>query len=536
MSVTTRSGTGRAAPSGDDRDQAAPSPRRRPSVDRRSALTAATVLAVALGAAARFSARGTLWLDEAISVDISRLPVGQIGGALRQDGHPPLYYLLLHAWTGLFGTSALAVRSLSGIISLAMLPLIWAAGRRLGGRRTAAVATVLLATSPFSVRYATETRMYALCGLLALAGLLAVLRATERPTPGRLVLVAAVAGATVLTHYWGIWLVGAAVISLLARAWRRPDGRRTDAKVLAALVVGSMAFVPWLSTAAFQAQHTGTPWARSVEPLDAVFDTLLDLGGGKWVGGRLLGPLLGLLVLLALVAVPMERWRLAVDLRTVPGARRELAVAGATMLLGLGAAVAASSAYQPRYAAGVVPLVLLAAAVGVDRLPNSTLRIAVVAVVAVVGLAGSWRATQEPRTQAGEIAAVLAEHAAPGDVVAYCPDQLRPAVQRELDLRGAPSLQAITLPGGSPAGRVDWVDYRKRIRAEDPVALAARAVRLAGPDGTVWLVSSPSYRGFGDSCEQVQAALADARGAVQPTVRRDTDSYERAGLRRYPPR
>ena len=78
--------------------------------------------------------------------------------ALREDGHPPLYYYLLHVWTGWFGTSGAAVRSLSGVVAVAALPLAWALGRRLGGPRTAALATVLLATSPFAIRYATEAR------------------------------------------------------------------------------------------------------------------------------------------------------------------------------------------------------------------------------------------------------------------------------------------------------------------------------------------------------------------------------------------
>ena len=77
--------------------------------------------------------RSPLWLDEALSVNIARLPVGDLLEALRHDGHPPLYYLLLHYWMEVVGEGDVAVRALSGIFAVASLPLAWVAGRRLAG-------------------------------------------------------------------------------------------------------------------------------------------------------------------------------------------------------------------------------------------------------------------------------------------------------------------------------------------------------------------------------------------------------------------
>ncbi len=78
---------------------------------------------------------------------------------------------------GWFGQSDLAVRSLSGVIGVITLPLVWLAGRRLGGTTVAWAALVLVATSPFAVRYDTETRMYSLVALLTVLGFLALDRA-----------------------------------------------------------------------------------------------------------------------------------------------------------------------------------------------------------------------------------------------------------------------------------------------------------------------------------------------------------------------
>src|SRR4051812_37907805 len=120
------------------------------------ALTAGVIAVVAVGVALRFVTSSHLWLDEALTVNIARLPLSRIPDALRHDGSPPLYYLALHFWSAVFGASDAAVRALSALFAVVTLPLVWIAGRRIGARRTAVAALVLLASSPFAIRFATE--------------------------------------------------------------------------------------------------------------------------------------------------------------------------------------------------------------------------------------------------------------------------------------------------------------------------------------------------------------------------------------------
>ena len=90
----------------------------------------------------------------------------------------------------------------SWALLLLLLPLAWLAGKRLGGEKAAWAAMLLVATSPFAVRYSTETRMYSLVALLTVLGFLAVDRALRSPRPGNLVAVGAVAGLLLYSHYW----------------------------------------------------------------------------------------------------------------------------------------------------------------------------------------------------------------------------------------------------------------------------------------------------------------------------------------------
>jgi len=108
----------------------APTAPRRRLAPRWMLVAGAFVVAAAI--VLRFVTRSDLWLDEALSVNIARLPFSDLREALKHDGAPPLYYVLLHLWTDVFGTSDFAVRALSGVISVATLPLAWFAGRRLG--------------------------------------------------------------------------------------------------------------------------------------------------------------------------------------------------------------------------------------------------------------------------------------------------------------------------------------------------------------------------------------------------------------------
>ena len=104
-----------------------------PSTGATSAPRRATVIAISAvllaGLVFFFWTRSDLWLDEALSVNVARLPVSQIPSWLRHDGAPPLYYVLLHYWMGAFGTSTRAVRALAGVCSVLTLPVGWRLGR-----------------------------------------------------------------------------------------------------------------------------------------------------------------------------------------------------------------------------------------------------------------------------------------------------------------------------------------------------------------------------------------------------------------------
>jgi uncharacterized membrane protein len=80
---------------------------------------------------------------------------------------PPLYFLLLKAWTGIFGPSVAAMRSLSAVFGTLLLPAIyWLGWVAFHDRRVGLLAMVLVGLSPFHLMLAQEARPYTLWLLL----------------------------------------------------------------------------------------------------------------------------------------------------------------------------------------------------------------------------------------------------------------------------------------------------------------------------------------------------------------------------------
>jgi mannosyltransferase len=512
-----------------DDDRRAPSRRwARAAGAGRPLVTAGFVLAVVAGLVLRFVTTSPLWLDEAQSVAIARLPLPQLFDALRQDGSPPLYYLLLHVWIGWFGQGDLAVRSLSGIFGVLALPLAWRLTRQLAGRRTAQAVLLLLATSPFAVRYSSETRMYSLMILLTVLLAMAVRWLVRRPGAWPVVAVALSTAAIALTHYWGFYLLAVVAVVALALLRRYPGPMR---RLLVGMVVGGLVFLPWLPSFLTQMQHTGTPWAGRGGL--QVFSVAL----GAWRGGNdmwawTLGVLQLLLLAVALLSVPgtrgLRRPALLLELRIRPRRGLLLALFGGTLLVAGVAGWLTHSATVARYTSvALVPFVVLVA-LGAVALPTAVARRTALAVAAVLGLVTVLPTAWTPRTQAGETAEMLAA-AAPGDLVVFCPDQLGPAVSRLVQ----PGLDLVSYPDLRPADRIDWTDYADRNTSRTGAQVAGAVLQRA-QGSAVWVVASGGYIvPSAARCNSMIASLEKARGQETVYVERG-DDYEGERLVRFP--
>jgi mannosyltransferase len=494
---------------------------------RRDWAAAGIVAAVLAGIALRFVSRGPLWLDEAQSLAIARQPLGHLADALRHDGAPPLYYALLHAWTSVFGTSTFAVRSLSAIPAVLALPVVLRLGRRIGGDAVGIAAVVLLAVSPFAVRYAVEARMYSLLLLLGVLGAHAVLSAHRHRSWPATAGVAVVSAAMLYTHYYAVFLLTVVGAAELWQGVRRRDGG--SLRVVAGIAVGAVTFVPWLPILLYQSRHTGAPWS-SPPDANAVLGTL-----DAWMGGARPEAQVAYLtalgcVVLALIGRRARRGEVVLQTRIAPLPARLLGVVVGTLVLAIVVDGIGQQAYAPRYLSMGAGLFVVVVGCGIAVLPSRRARRIMLALLVVAELSVCLQIAWQPRTQAGEVAAILNADARPGDLVVYCPDQLGPPTSRLLHT----PVRQVVFPNFAGPKLVDWVDYRQRIKSADPQAFGARVDRVA-PRNHVWLVWSLQVKPLSKACAGLIDHLVASRGVPAQPITRHPEFNETMSLNDYGP-
>ncbi len=236
----------------------------------------AGVLPVVLAASLTlpFLQRSPLWADEADSASAALRPMSGLLRLLRhQDGPLAAYYLMLHGWLRLVGTSAWSLRLPSALALLVAVALTTRLGWRLAGPRGGLVGGGLLATNPFVLSFGTDARPYAFAVLAAAGTALLVIGATDRPGRRRRLAYTACALAGVLAHLFFLLLLPAHLLGLrLARRPVRPWLLPVGATVLLSaplvlLSAGQTAEVGYLTSPGlvslpgwFQAMAGGKAW------------------------------------------------------------------------------------------------------------------------------------------------------------------------------------------------------------------------------------------------------------------------------------
>jgi hypothetical protein len=325
-------------------------------------------------------------------------PARIIRAVLLADTHPPLYYILLYLWTLVFGTTDMALRSLSIACSLACLPLLISIARRIGGEGTILPSCMLFLFSPLGIYYSTEGRMYSLLWLCVLATISATLLLGERGASfGRCAFWISASAAGLFTHYFFVFPWLATVAYLLIT-----PGKLSRAALFACLSVTAVVILPWYvhlpeSMGAWRVTKdwlTRPPggfnrvtalYERTVQPFSG--------RGGLWQSNPISG--IAALILFGGIALALM-WRLRLQAFTK---QRTL------LWLAFCAACASPLVFDliwhtytlaiPRYAMAALPLAYLLAGAGVACLGRGAQLLALVLLVAAWG-PSVWQICRTP--------------------------------------------------------------------------------------------------------------------------------------------
>lgn len=503
----------------------------------------------------------SLWYDEAVSVFIAQQPIPDLIAHTAGDIHPPLYYLLLHFWLRLAGSSEFAAAYVSLFFGVLLVALGFRLARDWFGLNAGVLTAFLLAISSFNLWYAQEVRMYTLVACLALLSLFVAAQLSTADWQLRRWQVAMLAAAYVplitlglYTHYYFAFLwvfIYLAVSARLVYQWltARAETRTPLIAWSSPLVVWQMLqlmvlvlFAPWLGTAIRQATEPPVPpWRSFVAWPLAIGETLKALAAGQSIPAETTWPLLlvvlGIYLLGLLAAARLLSGRRLSERNTsspTTGLRNALFLFGATFAPLVLILIASSSVplYHVRYMFIFSAAFFVVLALGFEWIG----RRALLAMIALLGVyaGGSFYADYLRRFDAAyakddyrSAVQFIAERVRPGDAVLINAGYIYPAFLyyfhepidwrgRLSDYRGTESSDAIVV---AQTGSLDapknlgWGSSTSDFYAMDASSTARALDLLLSKHPRLWVL-------------RANDTVNDPRGFIRSYLKANTVQFE----------
>lgn len=199
----------------------------------------------------------SIWFDEAFSAYLIQFNYWEILQFTAADVHPPVYYWLLKTWSLVFGTTEIALRSMSIFFGALAIGGGFFIARQFFGRSVAAVSVLFLALAPTLIRYSDEARMYTLATVIVLAATYVLTKAVASKRRGWWIAYGVLVGIGMWTHYFTavVWLAHWAWRALTMKRYATPKLRRAaffNKEWMLAHFVAVGLFLPWIPVFAFQ--------------------------------------------------------------------------------------------------------------------------------------------------------------------------------------------------------------------------------------------------------------------------------------------
>lgn len=212
----------------------------------------------------------SLWLDEAINVNVAKNLdyVALFTKYSLSDFHPPLYHLLLKFWISIFGTSEVIVRLPSVMLGVGSILVTYSIAKNLFEKKTALIASTLIATAPLHIYYSQEARMYMLAAFLASVSVYFFLALLKKDNLFNWLGFIIGTSLMLYSDYLPYLLLPVYVIYLIAN--RKKFKRSTLKTFLPAFIVIFITISPWLSllpqqfAGGLQTAQNSPAWARVV--------------------------------------------------------------------------------------------------------------------------------------------------------------------------------------------------------------------------------------------------------------------------------
>ena len=204
-----------------------------------------------------------LWSDETYTKAMLYGPLSDFYNKFKTDLHPPLYYIGLRLYTGIFGLSTISLRMFSVVGVLATMLLGYFAGQRIFGKQGALYLCLILVSVPMVAVYSHQARMYSWAAFTITGVFIYSYLFIRTGTTRDLILLLIFTVAAMYTHYYS--LIAAFMANLFVLLYLVITKNKEWIYHLIVLIIASILFLPWLSMFIVQVKRVQSAfWAPEV--------------------------------------------------------------------------------------------------------------------------------------------------------------------------------------------------------------------------------------------------------------------------------
>jgi uncharacterized membrane protein len=189
---------------------------------------------------------GTFCFDDMFSIHFSQMDLGEMLYYLKDEVHPPLYYIILHFWLKIFPANEISSRLPALIFSLTSIPLLYYLVKKLLNKWIAILSCLFFTFSYFQIFCATQVRMYSLLEMLGISSLLLFWLIFIEHKKKLSWLFLAVNLLMVFTHLGSVFALATQWLWLLILIWQKKIEKKEIKKFVFTQILTLFPFLLWL--------------------------------------------------------------------------------------------------------------------------------------------------------------------------------------------------------------------------------------------------------------------------------------------------
>ncbi len=210
-----------------------------------------------------------VWFDEAYTLSLIQHNYSEVIEILKSDMHPPLYFISLKFFCGIFGYSVLVTKIFSVLGYVATLLLGCTVVKKHFGSGTSMVYMLTIGAIPMSLYFSVQQRSYEWCIFFVTLCFIEALLFIESHKYRHCILFVIAALFAAYNHIYALLAVG--IIFAFVNIYIFIKSRKLIKAIILSDIYIMIGYFPWIFPLLYQAESaSGSFWLTSIEPLSII--------------------------------------------------------------------------------------------------------------------------------------------------------------------------------------------------------------------------------------------------------------------------